>query len=81
MGQKGIKTIDTRRLSPPEPLTRALEALSVLSDDEVLVMLNDRPPMLLYPELEARGFTHKTEQAPEGHYVITIQRRGQGGQS
>ena len=71
-----VRTIDCRGLTPPEPFMRALTALEGLGEGEVLIMLNDRPPALLYPELEARGFTHKTEQAPEGHYIITIERLG-----
>ncbi|MBI2370819.1 MAG: DUF2249 domain-containing protein [Deltaproteobacteria bacterium] len=69
-----VKTIDCRNLMPPEPLVRAMKAVEELGPEDTLVMLNDRAPMLLYPRLEERGLTHQTEQAPEGHYIITIRR-------
>jgi uncharacterized protein (DUF2249 family) len=48
--------LDNRGLSPPEPMVRILGALARLAAGDDLVVLMDREPMLLYPELERRGF-------------------------
>lgn len=53
-------------------MIRTLEKLEMLNDDEVLIIINDRPPMFLYPELEERGYTHETEPHPDGGFQITI---------
>jgi len=49
-------TIDNRGLQPPEPLVRILEALAEIEDSGTLTALMDREPILLYPELERRGW-------------------------
>lgn len=49
-------TIENRGLQPPEPLVRILEALSRIEDGGRLKALMDREPILLYPELERRGW-------------------------
>ncbi|MEP7216299.1 MAG: DUF2249 domain-containing protein [Anaerolineaceae bacterium] len=49
--------LDNRGLQPPEPLVRILEALSGMSPEDQLVALMDREPLMLYPELERRGYT------------------------
>lgn len=48
--------LDNRGLPPPEPMVRILEALGQLPGGEDLVVLMDREPLFLYPELERRGF-------------------------
>jgi len=48
--------IDNRGLAPPEPMVRILAELARLEDGDELVALMDREPMLLYRELERRGF-------------------------
>jgi uncharacterized protein (DUF2249 family) len=49
-------TLDNRGLQPPEPMVRILEALQALPDGDKLEVMMDREPVLLYPELERRGF-------------------------
>ena len=49
-------TIDNRGLQPPEPLVRILEALGNLGEGDQLRAFMDREPILLYPELERRGW-------------------------
>lgn len=71
-------TVDNRGLEPPEPMMRIMEALEKLGSDEVLVAINDRPPMFLFPQLEARGFDHQTEEQEDGSFAITISRREGG---
>ena len=63
--------LDNRGLTPPEPMVRILSALSALGDDDVIVALMDREPLLLYPELERRGFEWAFAEAGED-YVLTI---------
>ncbi len=48
--------LDNRGLQPPEPMVRILRALAEISAQDQLVVLMDREPLLLYPELERRGF-------------------------
>jgi hypothetical protein len=68
-------TVDNRGLSPPEPLVRILGALPSLGDDDALVALMDREPLLLYPELERRGFTWRFEEGAEFH-TLTVTHAG-----
>lgn len=65
--------LDNRGLQPPEPMVRILTALAALEDGDELCALMDREPMLLYPELERRGFTWEFVRG-DGHHVIRIRR-------
>jgi TusA-related sulfurtransferase len=47
--------IDNRGLTLPEPMERVISALQTLRDEDELVALLDREPLLLFPELERRG--------------------------
>ncbi|MDA8247802.1 MAG: DUF2249 domain-containing protein [Rhodospirillales bacterium] len=49
------QVLDNRGLQPPEPMVRILSTLEQLAPGEVIEAWNDREPLLLYPELEARG--------------------------
>jgi len=52
-------------------MVRILSSIAELGAGDELVALMDREPMLLYPELERRGFAW--EFAPrDDHFVITI---------
>lgn len=67
--------IDARRLEPPMPMIRILEAVATLPADSALVARTDRRPMLLLEELPRRGFAGESEPAPDGDgYVTRIQR-------
>src|SRR5262245_38894898 len=68
-------TLDVRGLEPPQPLVRVLERLETLSSGERLEVVLDRRPMLLYPQLEARGFTYTTDEATPGVVRVFIARR------
>lgn len=67
--------LDNRRLSPPDPMLRILDALERLPADEQLVAQMDRRPVFLFPELEERGYAYTIAQQPEGWFLLTIQRR------
>lgn len=65
--------LDNRGLPPPEPMVRILEALGSLGAGDDLHVLMDREPLMLYPELERRGFAWEFgEQA--GELVLTVRR-------
>lgn len=70
-----VHRLDNRGLEPPQPMIRTLSRLEKMGDDETLIIHNDRPPMFLYPELDALGYPHETEEAPEGGYRITIRKK------
>ena len=65
--------LDNRGLQPPEPMVRILAALGELGDGDEVVALMDREPMLLYRELQRRGFTWEFGGSDDG-YVLTVRR-------
>lgn len=67
--------LDNRGLEPPQPMIRTLSKLERMNKGETLVIHNDRRPMFLYPELDELGYSHETEEAPEGGYRITIRKK------
>ncbi|HET8609570.1 MAG TPA: DUF2249 domain-containing protein [Burkholderiales bacterium] len=64
--------LDNRGLQPPEPLVRILDALEHLAPGEVLEAINERDPVFLYPELEARGAAIRTEKRDDGGMRLLI---------
>ena len=66
--------IDNRGLQPPEPMVRILDAFEHLDAGAVLEAVNERDPVFLYPELQARGAAIHTEKVPDG--VRLLIRRG-----
>lgn len=66
--------LDNRRLSPPEPMLRILDALERLPPSDQLVAQMDRRPVFLFPELQERGYAYDIKQQPEGWFLLTIQR-------
>lgn len=67
-------SLDNRGLLPPEPLVRILETLEHLGPGEVLEAINERDPVFLYSELEARGAAIRVTKQPDG--VRLLIRRG-----
>ena len=68
------QSLDNRGLQPPEPMVRILSALEQLAAGEVIEAWNDREPLLLYPELEARGAAIQVSREASG--VRLLIRRG-----
>jgi len=66
--------LDVRGLEPPEPMVRILERLDMLRPGQRLVVLHERRPMLLYPQLDERGFLHDTEEVEPGLVRIVVRR-------
>lgn len=69
--------LDNRGLLPPEPMMQILQALEAMEPGQVLLAINERDPVFLYPELEARGHAIRVERQPDGVYV-RIRRGGDG---
>jgi uncharacterized protein (DUF2249 family) len=57
-------------------MIRILETLERLAAGEVLEAINEREPMLLYPELEARGAVIQVEKQRDGTFRLLIRRGG-----
>ena len=70
--------VDVRGLEPPHPMLRILELLDRLAPKQHLLVIHERRPLLLYPQLEERGFRHETEELGPGEFRITIWREGWG---
>jgi uncharacterized protein (DUF2249 family) len=68
-------TLDVRGLEPPQPMVQVLERLEALGPGGVLTVLHERRPVFLYPQLDARGFRHETDE-PEPGLVRIVIRRG-----
>lgn len=72
---KPAASLDNRGLLPPEPMVRILDALEHLGPGQVLEALNERDPVFLYPELQARGAAIHSEKVDEGVRLL-IRRAG-----
>jgi tRNA 2-thiouridine synthesizing protein A len=68
--------LDVRGLEPPQPMVRVLEALDRLAPGAELEVHHDRRPLLLYPQLDARGYAHATDEPEPGLVRIRIRRSG-----
>jgi len=69
-----MAVLDVRGLEPPEPMVQILERLDALRPGQRLVVLHERRPMLLYPQLDERGFLHDTEEVERGLVRIVVRR-------
>ena len=64
-------TLDNRGMLPPEPMVITMEAVEGMASGEVLECFYDREPLLLYPELKARGhFAHCQKLGPSEYRVL-----------
>ena len=66
--------LDVRGLEPPHPMVRVLERVATLAGGETLEVLLDRRPVFLYPQLEAQGLTHETDEPAGGAVRVRIRR-------
>jgi uncharacterized protein (DUF2249 family) len=69
-----VAVLDVRGLEPPEPMVQILERLDTLAPGQRLVVLHERRPMFLYPQLDERGFVHDTEEVEPGLVRIVVRR-------
>ncbi len=70
--------LDVRGLDPPQPMVRVLEALDRLAPGAEIEVRHDRRPLLLYPQLDARGYAHETDEPEPGLVRIRIRIRRSG---
>jgi uncharacterized protein (DUF2249 family) len=66
--------VDARGLEPPQPMVKILEALATLPQGCALRARTDRRPVHLYPILESRGFSGKSEEQSDGSFLTHITR-------
>jgi uncharacterized protein (DUF2249 family) len=55
-------------------MVRVLERLDGLEAGGTLTVLHERRPLFLYPQLDARGFRHETDEPEPGLVRIVIGR-------
>lgn len=67
-------TLDVRGLEPPLPMVRVIEQLDALGPADELLVVHERKPMFLYPQLDDRGFAHDTREVSPGLVEILIRR-------
>jgi TusA-related sulfurtransferase len=58
--------LDVRGLACPEPLVNVLRVIDGVATGDVIIVHLDQEPLLLYPELDIRGWTHEVV-APSGN--------------
>jgi uncharacterized protein (DUF2249 family) len=68
----GTVRVDVRGLEPPLPMVRVLEAVETLAPGQRLEVWHDRRPVFLYPQLEARGCRHATDEPEPGVVRILV---------
>ena len=66
--------LDVRGLEPPQPMLRVLQEIDRLGPSAELEVHHDRRPILLYPQLDERGFVHETDEPEPGLVRILIRR-------
>lgn len=67
--------LDVRELAPPEPMIKILENISKVDDKTVMLVHHHREPMMLYPELEKRGYIAITNKINENYYKVVITKK------
>lgn len=72
---ENVIELDVRELAPPEPMIKILENISKVDDKTVMLVHHHREPMMLYPELEKRGYTAITNQINENYYKVVITKK------
>jgi uncharacterized protein (DUF2249 family) len=70
----GASVLDVRGLEPPLPMVRVLERLDGLEPGQELLVIHERRPVFLYPQLDERGFVYETREAGPGRVEILIRR-------
>lgn len=57
-----------------EPFTRIMRTVDSLGPDETLELLVPFEPLPLYAVLERRGYSHRSEQTPDGDWRVVFYR-------
>jgi uncharacterized protein (DUF2249 family) len=72
---ENVIELDVRELAPPEPIIKILENILKVDEKSVMVVHHHREPMMLYPELEKRGYTAITNKIDENYYKVVITKK------
>ena len=65
---------DSSKTGHPEPMVNAMTGLQNLEDNQKLVMINHKPPMGLFPKVEA-DFDYEVEQIGNDLYKMTFSKK------
>ena len=63
--------VDCRKLSPPEPMIKVLEAVSSMKEDEIVIMLHRKVPYPLFEKLKERGLKYEFSEI-DGEVRVVI---------
>lgn len=74
----GAKELDLRELEPPEPLHRALEAITQLGREDTLMLRTRFRPAYLFEQLDDGLYEWESEEIDEGHWLTYVWRRTVG---
>lgn len=71
----GLHEVDLRTLEPPEPLHRALEAITQLGREQTLALRTRFRPAHLFEQLEEGHFDWECEEVEQGHWLTHVWRK------
>jgi hypothetical protein len=72
--EQGGLHIDVRGLEPPQPMVSILRLLETSPSDTVVTVHHEREPLMLYPELAERGWTHAIVPGDPGEVRLVLRR-------
>jgi hypothetical protein len=74
--ENGVEYIgfDTSKTGHPEPMVNAMTGLQNLGENQKLVMINHKPPMGLFPKIEA-DFDYTVEELGDGLFKMTFSKK------
>lgn len=70
MSEAHALLLDLREMEPPEPFVQSLAALERLGEGQYLHLTHHRAPMMLYPELQPRGFVAETLEVDDLYHIF-----------
>jgi len=65
---------DSSKTGHPEPMVNAMTGLKNLKDNQKLVMINHKPPMGLFPKIEA-DYDYNVEELSNGLFKMTFSKK------
>lgn len=71
--ENGILHIDVRGQEPPHPLIAILQLIESREGLQKLIVILDREPVYLFPELHDRGWRWARLDAPKGEVRLLVQ--------
>ena len=69
---KKVRVIDARKMVPPEPFERVLEALSTLGEGEKVMLVLHREPLPLYRFLQDNDYRYQVSTGADGSHEVLI---------